>query len=42
MGNPQPRVFERRSRFNDYSKYPKHILCMEKWARMGSKDIIYP
>jgi hypothetical protein len=35
MGNPQPRVLETGSRFNDYSKYP-NVYTMEKGARMGS------
>jgi hypothetical protein len=35
MGNPQPRVLERGSRFNDYSKYPKHIILYNNAWKNG-------
>ena len=30
MGNPQPRVLETGSRFNDYSKYPVVFILWKK------------
>ena len=41
MGNPQPRVLETGSRFNDYSKYP-NVFNYGKRGTNGFQGIIFP